>query len=447
MLIKREIKSIAPFFAFAFFILLMFSPADISFSSVNTDTDIASGKILPWENRQRNTPAADIEMNATVSPKEGVLNLTLFNFTLSVPSTINVSGVLLRIGNATTLEMKNNWRSENRTIYWQDRYISSLSPGSYNFSFLLNTSNGTVDHTRENYSFTIRPPLVNITVEPSSGSEDERFVFSVTYRNPSGEAPLNVVAVIGNTTNRGMIPTTIPFNYSKGVSFVNDSLLRDLGPGPHSYYPVVSVGDRYYSARDEYVTFNITGDKKGGGGDDKWYDDECCLIPLVFFIFLFIFSMINNIIMRRRVKNRRSGSRNVPPPGSGGRGRNRCSNCNAIVGDEDSFCPKCGETFEDEIELECPKCGYYSVGSEGFCPKCGVTFDRTIEVPRKSDRKKLKEEIRKLSADAGQGPGGNRNISLTVETADADEEFICSMCGAAVRGKAYRCPKCGIEFD
>lgn len=53
----------------------------------------------------------------------------------------------------------------------------------------------------------------------------------------------------------------------------------------------------------------------------------------------------------------------------------RCPNCQALLGDGQTFCPECGTL----LKKLCQKCGAELQEGQAFCAKCGQRADGTLE--------------------------------------------------------------------
>lgn len=54
---------------------------------------------------------------------------------------------------------------------------------------------------------------------------------------------------------------------------------------------------------------------------------------------------------------------------------NRCPNCQALLGESQTFCPECGAP----LKKLCQKCGAELQEGQAFCAKCGQRADGTID--------------------------------------------------------------------
>jgi len=370
------------------------------------------------------------DLNVSVFPQSGI-NGTLFTFDLSVPNDRGIGSVELKIENRTTQKMENVISIGNRTVFSRNTTLDSLPPGSYNYSFVINSTDGEFIFEDPAFHVAIVSPIASFMVTPLAGDKKTVFIFSVICLNPSDQGPRSVNAAIDNTTHFEMIPTTSKNNFSEGVNYSINSRDMNLGPGLHSYYPVIWLADdrAHIPAGNGYMTFEIAGEKEKKKSKEEWYEDECCFIPMVFLLMLLIVIIINNMRMKAKLRKKKR----VPPPEMGGMrtsGSNQCSNCNTLVSSDDTFCPRCGETFDEQGETVCAECGNILRESDEFCSQCGLSFDRKIEEQVEKERERWKKEIEEMVGDNAR-----------------DDEFICSMCGASVKGRENRCPHCNTEFE
>ena len=143
----------------------------------------------------------------------------------------------------------------------------------------------------------------------------------------------------------------------------------------------------------------------------------------------------------------------------------QCPNCKTILSEDDKSCPKCGKVFEKEPEdkdknkmqkkksyepekLFCSECGGVVKASETRCPGCGLLFETDglkAGVKKKKEKQiqsdKLKKKARKITK--AQEESRKRKDEDSV----ADELYMCSICGAEIKGDLKKCPKCGTEFE
>ena len=119
----------------------------------------------------------------------------------------------------------------------------------------------------------------------------------------------------------------------------------------------------------------------------------------------------------------------------------KCDNCGALVSEFETKCPACGEVFEDEEEVKeepkkkeskketkkeektkkykCDNCGALVDEDATKCPYCGESFDDDEEV--KEEPKKQEKKTKMV--------------------------FKCDNCGALVPEDATECPNCGESFE
>lgn len=392
--------------------------------------DVILPGIFPDILAHRSNGTDNSDLNASVFPPSGI-NGTLFSFDLSVPYDRGIVSAELKIENHSTVKMENAIPMGNRTVFSRNMILGSLAPGSYNYSFIINSTQGEFIFEDPSFHVEINSPIASFMVTPLAGDKRTVFIFSVKYLNPSDQGPRSVNAVIDNTSHFEMIPTTSKNNFSEGVNYSIDSRDMNLGPGRHSYYPVIWLADdrAHIPADNGYMTFEIAGEKEKKKSEEEWYEDECCFIPMVFLLMLLIVIIINNMRMKSKLRK----EKRVPPPKMGGMrtsGANQCSNCNTVVSSDDTFCPRCGETFDEQGETVCAECGNILRESDEFCSQCGLSFNRKVEEQVEKERERWKKEIEEMVGDNAR-----------------DDEFICSMCGASVKGRENRCPHCNTEFE
>jgi len=405
-------------------------PLSFSYNGSPVTSDFTPQGTSPYDLLVRANGIDPRDLNASVFPRSGI-NGTLFSFNLSVPNDSGIISVELKIGNLSTVKMEDAVSMGKRTVFYRNIMLGPLPPGFYNYSFIINSTHGKFIFEDPAFHVEIVSPITSFMVTPLAGDEKTVFIFSVIYRNPSDEGPRSVNAAIDNTTHFEMRPTTSKNNFSQGVNYSINSLAMDLGPGRHTYYPVIWLeNDRaHIPAGNGYVTFEIAGEKEKKKSEEEWYEDKCCFIPLVFLLMLLIFTIINNMRMKAKLKKRK---RATPPDMAGMKtsGANQCSSCSTLVSSDDTFCPRCGETFDEPEETVCAECGNILREGDEFCTRCGLSFDRKIEEQVEKEREIWKKEIEELCGE---------NAS--------DDKFICSMCGASVKGRENRCPRCNTEFE
>ena len=426
--------------AAAFFLVVALSvtiTCELVFENSAWNTDIRKNKeCIIREFTREDEP----EMTAGVTPREGT-NTTMFNFTLIIEDASDVSSVRLKIPNLLDIGVLGKIASGSNTTFWYRTSFSDLTHDTYAFSFEIRISTEIYILREPEMVFTISP-IVSFAVTPFSGAEGTVFTFNMRYRDPGGNPPSYVLALIDNTSNYEMIKATYPENFANGVNYTVNSLDMGLEPGIHTYYPLVSVNGKNYSEHVRYKTFVVL-DEIEETTEEKWYEDESCLFPLIFMMMLLLFSIINNLIMRSKMKKRRMATTGLYD-GSQGLGSNRCSNCNSLVADDDTFCPHCGEYFDEETV--CPECGNMISGEGAVCEKCGTTVQETKKNENILKREKWKDDIRKVRVDGNRV----RRVRKARKTNTVKEEtngFMCSMCGAAVKGSASKCNECGTELE
>ena len=432
---RRFIKPVAFFLVIALSVIITWEPM---FQNSLVNSDIENHEPAFIHERSRGDPP----MSAAVTPREGT-NRTKFNFTLTIADAAYVSSVRLKIAELAYIDILVSTVSGSNTTYWYNGSFPDLAPDTYAFSFEIDTFTDNYSCTGGELVFIIMfSPILSYSVTPPSGLEGTVFTFNMRYRDPGGEPPSYVVVVIDNTTHYEMIKATYPENFSKGVNYSTNSLGMKLGPGTHTYYPVVTLNETMYFDRHGFKTFVVLQDRKETG-EEKWYEDQCCLFPLIFMVMLLLFSIINNRVMRSRMKKRKTAA---PGPFGGARelGGDRCSNCNSPVSDDDTFCPHCGEYFEDETV--CPKCGNVVLDEDAACEKCGFTVEGIDINENIRNREKWKDDVRKTSRASNRVPLVVKGTART-DAVNDEQGFICSICGAEVMGSALKCNECGTELE
>ncbi len=375
------------------------------------------------------------DFTANVTPAAG-LDYTLFNFTIGVSTGKNITSITLCIGNASTITVLHHLISGGVRTYYVERSFPTFRPGTYNYTFIVETPGGRENVTGANPSISIVSAVRSFMVLPMSGTENTAFLFSVIYENPNGREPTGVSAVIDNNTHYPMRPASTSDDYVHGVNYTISSLSMGINAGVHSYYPVIWINETaHISKNGTYVTFVIEGDEESGGEELEWFENNCCTILVVFIIMVIIMSILHNIIMRTRRK--RGGG----PPLSRGRGNgtrvgeSTCSGCGAMVIPEDTFCPRCGAYFEEGGSISCSRCGGNMTDRDGICSKCGPAIHEGKE-DRVRGRGAVRDGIDEVYTKENE----------STEDTD-DDDFICSMCNTTVSGSMKQCPSCGTEFE
>ncbi|MDP7264615.1 MAG: zinc ribbon domain-containing protein [Candidatus Thermoplasmatota archaeon] len=383
------------------------------------------------------------EMSGAVWPRDGTNN-TKFNFTLTIVGAPYVNTVKLKITGHPDIDVLEKITPGSNTTFWYNSSFSDLANDTYAYSFEIEVSGDTYLHTGADQVFTIKfSPIVSFSVTPVSGMEGTEFTFNMKYLDPGGTPPTYVWAVIDNTSNYGMINATYPENFSKGVNYSISFQGMKFGPGTYTYYPVVRLNGRMYSDRYRIKTFVVLQEIEDTP-EEKWYEDKCCFFPLIFMVMLLLFSIINNLIMRSKMKKRRMAG-TAPLGGTQGLAGSRCSNCNSLVADDDTFCPHCGEYFEDEVF--CPECGNIVPGEDATCEKCGITIRGKAITEDFQNREKWKDDIRKTRRETDRVPRVVKGTLMADSVKEDVDGFMCSMCGAAVKGSAGKCNECGTELE
>jgi predicted amidophosphoribosyltransferase len=146
-----------------------------------------------------------------------------------------------------------------------------------------------------------------------------------------------------------------------------------------------------------------------------------------------------------------------------------CPGCSARINEKDTSCPKCGRIFEEnkdeknreqvdgktskkqkdskstlKIEkLLCSECGAVVDSSDTKCPGCGFEFKESLKHKKGKVARKITgaEEKAKLQKTL-EALEGSEYIE-----GDYKDDYMCSICGAGVSGKAKVCPKCGTELE
>ncbi|WP_455392287.1 zinc ribbon domain-containing protein [[Eubacterium] cellulosolvens] len=144
-----------------------------------------------------------------------------------------------------------------------------------------------------------------------------------------------------------------------------------------------------------------------------------------------------------------------------------CPGCGAVVQEDDTTCSKCGRIFDkssasmksragkkrpDKVITEgkkktskkyCSECGAVVSDDEERCPGCGLLF----EIPKhlhKIDTKKSAPSARRLT-EAEEVELEHKGEQKKGKT--SENLYMCSICGAEINEESKRCPKCGIEFE
>lgn len=171
-----------------------------------------------------------------------------------------------------------------------------------------------------------------------------------------------------------------------------------------------------------------------------------------------------------------------------------CPGCNARLSASTESCPRCGKIFEDESKLKheketkakrknekekkklfCSDCGAVVFEKDTHCPGCGAIFrSKKDETRKRSKDKRIKKSVSVKSIKVKKKSSGKdikyaRKITITEEAElekkkakdkekdkekeldeedleGADDTYMCSICGANVKGITKKCPKCGTEF-
>jgi hypothetical protein len=126
------------------------------------------------------------------------------------------------------------------------------------------------------------------------------------------------------------------------------------------------------------------GDTDGGdGGDGDDDDDDADTWPLLFaLIFIVIIIVLFMLWMRPAQEVMEEDGDGYPRPEGGWAmvgddewgGDFQCPECGALVSSEDTSCPSCDTSFEDE-EFLCPTCMEPVNSDAASCPHCGEQFD------------------------------------------------------------------------
>lgn len=149
-----------------------------------------------------------------------------------------------------------------------------------------------------------------------------------------------------------------------------------------------------------------------------------------------------------------------------------CPNCKSILSEDDKSCPKCGKVFEKEPEykdkdkiqkkklddseneikkpekLFCSECGGVVNANETRCPGCGLLFEKDdLEVGVKKKKEKQKQSDKQMKVAKKITRAQEEQKKKKKEDLVADELYMCSICGAEIKGDLKKCPKCGTEFE
>ncbi len=249
-------------------------------------------------------------------------------------------------------------------------------------------------------------------------------------------------------------------------------------------------------------------DKKDKGEETDIRDTlftvcTCLIIIIVVFI---TFLALNMYIMRKKVSasgltQADLGMGGVKPEVTKGGEIITCSECGAQVTGDAKFCPHCGEYFEGE-ELLCPVCKSIVSENDKICPNCGKVFDTKSHkkgsgTKQTSSTSTTEKDVRKSEKIYCSECGGvvgdkdircpgcgllfnggidslkihpqnkikkmKRNINGKIATKvtakeesklnkkedkrHTEEIYMCSICGAEIKGEATKCVKCGTEFE
>lgn len=65
----------------------------------------------------------------------------------------------------------------------------------------------------------------------------------------------------------------------------------------------------------------------------------------------------------------------------------KCMKCQAIIADDSTFCPKCGQKITCEVQRKCAKCQANIESDAVFCPKCGEKTTQEIGTSGKAETK------------------------------------------------------------
>lgn len=102
-----------------------------------------------------------------------------------------------------------------------------------------------------------------------------------------------------------------------------------------------------------------------------------------------------------------------------------CKKCNSAFADNAKFCPNCGATIEEELNIQdepvrkCPKCGALNPSSAKFCKIDGYNFQQSEEQAATTD----------------------------VEAERISDKIFCPKCGAAYEAGVKFCKKDGTSLE
>jgi parallel beta-helix repeat protein len=338
----------------------------------------------------------------------------------------------------------------------------------YDFNF-THEANVNIYETSFNSNKIVLTPNSNITVH---------WDLHIQVNNSTGHPASNASIIIKNYLNELVINTTTDMDGFNSIINLKEYLATLDNTTYFSPYTITAEKDGLINitvvnlSNTKHINLTLEPpiepepeDEDKDDEEDELFNDVCICLTVGMITFLGVLLAINYIARRRHVNKKLTdleADMDKPPPG-----KVKCSECGALVLEEATACPRCGETFEGD-EFECPDCGTLVPDDSDICLKCGKIFvastaTKEDEVKKKKDGGKFycsdcgavvsdKDDFCPACGEIFEGEKKDASKKLKPQKKlkkgkAVEQEFMCSMCGAQVSGGASRCPKCKTEFD
>jgi len=303
------------------------------------------------------------------------------------------------------------------------------------------------------------PPTLTIPEDaPVSGDTNDDFEFIIVYQDLEQKVPDYLYLYIADASESDDPPPIqadlLDVEYEiDGLTFTFPSKELD-DDGTYEYY--FEASDPAGNVVESDV--KVLEVEKGEETSSSFFGDTTTVLCTITFITILVMFITAMVIFRRRTSEDVESDLGWDKQQKEGRKAFTCSECGAKVPANSDSCPKCGEDFEGE-EFECPTCQTEVSEDSTKCPKCGTTFqdlDGSSVTPSSQHKGKggLPKDKDNVISRQSKGSHDKKESAKRVgpkATKGTDDlsgsEFICSICGAKVKGKSKKCSNCGMEFD